>query len=107
AMSSHYDDRNSDTPLWQQQTALASLSLANEHATLDIEQYQTNTNANAQASELTLQQNTELNRLRVNGVDLGKLHYALTASGLNRVGALQLFTQVWQQLLATPSGDTS
>ncbi len=107
-MSSQYDGRNTETALWQQQSTLAGLSLTSENAQLEIEQYQTDAKAQPRDDLLALQQNTVLNRVRVNGVDLGKLQYAVAATRLDRAGAMQFMTQLWQQLARTPeSGGSS
>ncbi|MGH8813075.1 MAG: YdgA family protein, partial [Advenella sp.] len=99
AMSSHYDGRDTKNPLWRQQSTLAAFSLASDNAKLEIDQYQTDSKADTQDSLLTLQQNTVLNQIRVNGTDLGKLQYTVAAAGLDRAGAMQFITQAWQQLL--------
>ncbi len=99
AMSSHYDGRDTKNPLWRQQSTLAAFSLASDDARLEIDQYQTDSKADTQDSLLALQQNTVLNQVRVNGTDLGKLQYTVTASGLDRAGAMQFIAQAWQQLL--------
>jgi uncharacterized protein YdgA (DUF945 family) len=99
AMSSHYDGRNTKNPLWRQQSTLATFSLASANAKLEIDGYQTDSKADTQDSLLALQQNTVLDRVRINGTDLGKLQYAVAASGLERAGAMQFITQAWQQLL--------
>ncbi|MGX9933982.1 YdgA family protein [Advenella kashmirensis] len=99
AMSSHYDGRDTENPLWRQQSTLAAFSLASDNAKLEIDQYQTDSKADTQDSLLALQQNTVLNQVRINGTDLGKLQYTVAASGLDRAGAMQFITQAWQQLL--------
>lgn len=99
AMSSHYDGRNTKNPLWRQQSTLATFSLASANAKLEIDGYQTDSKVDTQDSLLALQQNTVLDRVRINGTDLGKLQYAMAASGLERAGAMQFITQAWQQLL--------
>lgn len=98
-MSSQYDGRDTKNPLWRQQSTLAAFSLAGDNAKLEIDQYQTDSKADTQDSGLALQQTTVLNRVHINGTDLGKLQYAVAASGLDRAGAMQFITQAWQQLL--------
>ena len=100
ALSSHYDGRDTKKPSWRQRSTLAAFSLASDNATLDIDQYQTDSTANSQDNLLALQQTTALSRIRINGADLGKLQYTVNASGLDRAGAMQFITQAWQQLLS-------
>jgi len=99
AVSSNYDSRNTNKSLWRQQSSLGSFSLANDEARLEIDHYQTDSTADTQDNLLALQQNTVLNQVRINGTDFGKLQYAVSASGLDRAGAIHFMTQAWQQLL--------
>ncbi|MGO1766800.1 MAG: YdgA family protein [Advenella sp.] len=107
ALYSQYDGRNTETPLWQQQSTLAAFSLAGENAQLEIEQFQTDAKAQPSDNLLALQQNTVMNRVRINGVDLGKLQYAVAATRLDRAGAMQFMAQIWQQLAHTPGSGES
>lgn len=99
ALSSHYEGRDTNNPLWRQQSTLAAFSLASDNARLEIDHYQTDSTADTQDNLLALQQNTVLNNIRINGADIGKLQYGVSASSLDRDGTIQFMTQAWQQLL--------
>ncbi|ETF03471.1 hypothetical protein W822_08195 [Advenella kashmirensis W13003] len=99
ALSSHFDGRQTEASVLQQQSTLAELSLANEQTRFEIRDYRSDTESTAQNDALTAAQNTTLNSVRVNGIDLGKLQYGVTARGLDRAGVAQFMTQAWQLML--------
>ncbi len=99
ALSSHYDGRQPDAVVLQQQSTLAELSLASDQARFEVRDYRSDTDTSSKNNVLTAGQNTTLNSVRVNDIDLGKLQYGLTARGLDRAGAIQFMSQAWQLLL--------
>lgn len=106
ALSSHFDGRNADSPVLQQQSSLKELSLTSDKADLRIRDYQSGMKTDTQDNLLSLQQNTALNAIRINNIDFGKLEYGFAAAGLDRAGATQFMTQTWQMLFnASQSGN--
>ncbi len=105
SLSSHFDGREPGSPVLKQQSTLAELSLANKEANVQVRDYQSSTTADTQNKLLQFRQDTVLNAVRINSVDLGKLQYGSAAEGLDPAGATQFVAQSWKLALASGHSD--